>query len=109
MGIKLFKHKLLAFAVSSFFAGIGGALLGNLLSTIDPNMFRSSLTFDILLIVVLGGMGSITGSVLSTVVVTALKEIMRFLDEGFLGLPALPGLRMVIFSVLLMAVILFYP
>ena len=109
MGIGLFKHKMLSFAISSFLAGIGGALLGNLLGTIDPLMFRFLLTFNILLIVVLGGMGSITGSVISAVVVTSLMEIMRFLDEGFLGIPAVPGLRMVVFSALLMLVILFYP
>lgn len=109
MGISLFKHKLLSFTISSFLAGIGGGLLGNLLGTIDPNMFKSALTFNILLIVVLGGMGSITGSIISAIVVTSLMEAMRFLDEGFLFIPALPGLRMVVFSLLLMLVILFYP
>lgn len=109
MGIGLFKHKVLSFAISAFFAGIGGALLGNLLGTIDPNMFRFTLTFNILLIVVLGGMGSVTGSVISAVVVTSMLEIMRVLDGGFLGLPQIPGLRMVVFSALLMIVILFYP
>jgi ABC-type branched-chain amino acid transport system, permease component len=109
MGIGLFKHKILAFGISSFMAGIGGALLGSLLTTIDPNMFKFTLTYNILLIVVLGGMGSITGSVISAVVITSSMEILRFLDEGFLGLPAIPGLRMVTFSILLMAVILFFP
>jgi branched-chain amino acid transport system permease protein len=109
MGINLFKHKMLSFGISSFLAGIGGALLASLLSTIEPNMFKFSYTYNILLIVVLGGMGSITGSVVSAVVVTCLMEILRFLDEGFLGLPAIPGLRMVVFSVMLMVVILFFP
>lgn len=109
MGIGLFKHKMLSFTISAFLAGIGGALLGNLLGTIDPLMFRFLMTYNILLIVVLGGMGSITGSVISAVTVTSLMEIMRFLDEGFLGLPQIPGLRMVVFSILLMVVILFYP
>lgn len=109
MGISLFKHKLLSFIISSFLAGIGGALLGNLIGTIDPLMFRFTLTYNILLIVVLGGMGSITGSIISAVIVTSSMEFLRFLDEGFLGLPAIPGLRMVVFSILLMAVILFWP
>ncbi len=113
MGINLFKHKMMAFIIGSFFAGVGGGLLGHLISTIDPLMFRFIMTFNILLIVVLGGIGSITGSVLSAVIVTFALEQMRFLDEaitiGSLQLPAVPGMRMVVFAALLMAVILFYP
>ncbi len=113
MGINLFKHKMMAFIIGSFFAGVGGGLLGHLISTIDPLMFRFIMTFNILLIVVLGGIGSITGSVLSAVIVTFALEQMRFLDEaitiGSLQLPAIPGMRMVVFAALLMAVILFYP
>lgn len=109
MGISLFKHKVMSMVISSFFAGIGGALLASLISTIDPLMFRFILTFNILLIVVVGGMGSVSGSVISAIVVTVLMEVLRVLDQGFLGLPELPGLRMVVFSLLLMAVVLFYP
>lgn len=113
MGISLFKHKVMAFIIGSFIAGIGGGLLGHLIGTIDPLMFRFLLTFNVLLIVVLGGIGSITGSVISAVVVTFLLEQMRFLDQaitiGSLELPGIPGMRMVIFAILLMSVILFYP
>ncbi len=113
MGINLFRHKVTSFVIGSFIAGIGGGLLGHLIGTIDPLMFRFLMTFNILLIVVLGGIGSITGSVVSAVVVTFLLEQMRFLDQaitiGSLELPAVPGMRMVIFAILLMSVILFYP
>jgi len=109
MGINLFKHKVMAMVISSFFAGIGGALLASLMTTIDPLMFRFILTFNILLILVVGGMGSISGSVISAVVVTILMEALRVLDQGFLILPPLLGLRMVVFSLLLMIVVLFYP
>ncbi len=113
MGINLFKHKMMAFIIGSFLAGVGGGLLAHLLGTIDPLMFRFIMTFNILLIVVLGGIGSITGSVLSAVIVTFALEQMRFLDQaitiGSLELPAVPGMRMVVFAALLMAVILFYP
>lgn len=112
MGINLFKHKILAFTIGSFLAGIGGALLAHLLGTIDPLMFRFILTFNIVLIVVLGGIGSITGTVISAVVVTTLMEVLRVLDGsmnfGFIKIAAIPGLRMVVFSALLMIVILFY-
>lgn len=112
MGVNLFKHKVLSFVIGAFFAGIGGGLLGNLLGTIDPLMFKFSLTFNILLIIVLGGMGSITGTVISAFVVTISQEALRFLDEsmnfGFFTIKGIPGLRMVVFSALLMIVILFF-
>lgn len=112
MGINLFRHKILSFTIGSFMAGIGGGLLAHLMGTIDPLMFRFTLTFNILLVVVLGGMGSITGSIISGIVITVLMEYLRFLDGpmdfGILKIEAIPGLRMVIFSMMLMAVILFF-
>ncbi|WP_234123032.1 branched-chain amino acid ABC transporter permease [Clostridium hydrogenum] len=114
MGINLFKHKTIAFTVGAFFAGVGGGLLGNLLGTIDPTMFKFVLTFNILLIVVIGGMGSITGSIISAFVVTILGEVLRFLDMdqtfkiGFISFKGIPGLRMVVFSALLMIIVLFF-
>ncbi|OGO77796.1 MAG: ABC transporter permease [Clostridiales bacterium GWB2_37_7] len=112
MGINLFKHKMMAFIIGSFFAGIGGALLGHYMNTIDPLLFRYLLTFNIILIVVLGGIGSITSSVISAIVVTIAQELLRVLDGkmqiGSLIINGVPGTRMVVFSALLMLVILFY-
>lgn len=112
MGIDLFKHKMMAFVIGSFFAGVGGALLGHLIGTIDPLMFRFLLTFNIVLIVVLGGIGSITGSVIASVVITISMEVLRALDAdlkiGGYIIKGIPGMRMVVFSALLMMVILFY-
>ncbi|HPO76116.1 MAG TPA: branched-chain amino acid ABC transporter permease [Thermoclostridium caenicola] len=113
MGINLYSHKILAFTISAFLAGIGGALLANLLSTIDPTMFRFFYTYQVLLIVVLGGMGSITGSVVSGCIMAVLMEALRSvestLDLGFMILPGIPGMRMVIFSIILVSVVLFLP
>lgn len=112
MGINLFRHKILSFTIGSFMAGIAGGLLAHLMGTIDPLMFRFTLTYNILLIVVLGGMGSITGSIISGIVITVMMEYLRFLDGpmdfGFFKTDGISGLRMVIFSVMLMAVILFF-
>ena len=112
MGINLAKHKNLAFVTGAFFAGIAGGLLGNLLGTIDPKMFNFLFTFNILLIIVLGGMGSLTGSIIAAFIVTSSAEILRFLDEsinlGFVVIPGKVGLRQVVFSALLMLVVLFY-
>ncbi|MCX7775335.1 MAG: branched-chain amino acid ABC transporter permease [Rectinemataceae bacterium] len=111
MGINVFKVKVTSFTVSSFLAGIGGALLGHMITTIDPKMFTFMLTFNILLIVVLGGIGSISGSVIAAVVVTILMEVLRFLDEPLnfivFKTAAMPGLRMVVFSILLMVVVIY--
>lgn len=111
MGVNVFRVKVTSFTISSFMAGVGGAMLGHMITTIDPKMFTFMLTFNILLIVVLGGNGSISGSVIGSIGVTVLMEAMRFLDEPlnflFLKTDGLPGLRMVVFSVLLMVVVLF--
>jgi branched-chain amino acid transport system permease protein len=112
MGIDLFKHKLISFTVGAFFAGIAGALMGFLITSVDPTMFRFTFTFQILLIVVLGGMGSLTGTLISSLVITVMMEVLRVVEQpiNLLGLyiPGLSGMRMVIFSVLLLMVILFY-
>jgi branched-chain amino acid transport system permease protein len=113
MGIDLFYHKNLAFMISAFFAGIGGGLYGALLGTVDPKNFLFTLTYNFLLIIVLGGMGSITGSMLGAVIVTAGLEYLRVFDEPLeilgIAIPLFrPGFRMVMFSVLLMFCVLFW-
>ena len=113
MGIDLFYHKNLAFMISAFFAGIGGGLYGALLGTVDPKNFLFTLTYNFLLIIVLVGMGSITGSMLGAVIVTAGLEYLRVFDEPLelfgMAIPLFrPGFRMVMFSVLLMFCVLFW-
>ena len=111
MGINVFGTKVLSFAISSGLAGIAGGLLAHHLTTIDPKQFIFLKTFDILLIVVLGGVGSITGSVISAIVVTVAMEALRFIDGplnlGFMVTAGTPGLRMVFFSILLMVVVIY--
>ena len=111
MGINTFFYRVLSFCVGAFFAGIGGALTAALISTIDPKMFGFMLTFNILMIVVAGGLGSITGSVIGSIVITIMLEWLRIVEEPLyfdtFEIPGIPGMRMVIFSVLLMFIILF--
>lgn len=111
MGIDVFRTKLFSFCFGAFLAGIGGALLGNLLTTIDPKMFNFQLTFNILMIVVAGGLGSISGSILGSVVITVLLEWLRVVESplalGSLTIPGIPGMRMVVFSVVLLLIILY--
>lgn len=112
MGVNLFFHKSLAFAVGAFFAGLGGALLGSFIMTIDPNTFSFLLTFQLIVIVIVGGLGSITGTVISAIIITVLMEVLRSVEAPMnifgLHLPGIPGMRMLVFAILLMAVVLFF-
>jgi len=114
MGINLFFHKQLAFIVSSFFAGVSGALLAMFQTTIQASAFKSAMTYEILLIVVIGGIGSVTGSVLASFLYIASSEWwLRFLDSpqtiGDWQVPLLrTGFRKVVFSIIIMLIVLFY-
>ena len=110
MGINLAKHKMQAFLISSFFAGVGGALL----AMFQSNTFTSTMTYEILLIVVIGGIGSVTGSILGSFLYIACSEWwLRFLDDPmpYIGV-SVPfmrgGFRMLVFSVVIMIVVLFF-
>jgi branched-chain amino acid transport system permease protein len=111
MGIDTFRYRVMIFCFGAFFAGIGGALQGNLITTIDPKMFTFLLTFNILMIVVAGGLGSITGSVIGSVIITFMLEWLRIADAPFtvagLTIPGVPGMRMVVFALALLLIILF--
>ena len=113
MGINLAHHKRMSFCISSFFAGVGGALLAMYQTTIQAQAFKSNMTYEILLIVVIGGLGSVTGSVLATFLFYAASEWwLRFLDSplmiGDWQVPLLrSGFRKVVFSVVIMAIVLF--
>jgi branched-chain amino acid transport system permease protein len=111
MGVDVFRAKLLSFAIGAFFAGVGGALLGSLVATIDPKMFTFVLTFNVLMIVVTGGLGSLTGSVLAGIVITIMLEWLRIVENpigfGEWELQGIPGMRMVVFSLGLIFIILF--
>ena len=114
MGINLFKHKMLSFVISSFFAGVSGALLAMYQTTVQASAFKSAMTYEILLIVVIGGIGSVTGSCISSFLFIACSEWwLRFLDAemmiGGFQVPLLrSGFRKLVFSIIIMAVVLFY-
>ena len=114
MGINLAHHKRIAFTVSSFFAGVSGALLAMYQTTIQASMFKSAMTYEILLIVVIGGIGSVTGSCISSFLfITCSEWILRFLDNdtyiGDFHVPLLrSGFRKVVFSVIIMIIVLFF-
>lgn len=125
MGINLFRTKQLSFVVSSAFAGVAGGLLAVYMRSAVTSTFTVALTYNILLMVVLGGIGSISGSILGAFIVTGSQEWLRFLDREYTWSELIPGIgntgfgavnvpllrngfRMVVFSILLMLVVLFW-
>ena len=114
MGINLAHHKRIAFVVSSFFAGVSGALLAMYQTSVQAAMFKSAMTYEILLIVVIGGIGSITGSCISSFLFIILSEwLLRFLDtDTYIGSFHVPllrsGFRKVVFAVIIMIIVLFF-
>ncbi len=115
MGINLAHHKMLSFCISSFFAGVGGALFAMYANNAQAMVYTSTMTYEILLIVVIGGIGSVSGSVIATVLYVSCSEwFLRFLDnemtlESGFKVPLLRnGFRMVVFSVVIMIVVLFF-
>ena len=114
MGVNLARHKQFAFCASSFFAGVGGAMLAMYSNSVQAKSFTSAMTYEILLIVVIGGIGSVTGSCLSSFLFVACSEWwLRFLDQkqmiGTWEVPLLRnGFRLVVFSVIIMIVVLFF-
>ena len=115
MGINLFKHKMMSFVISAFFAGVGGALLAMFQTAVQASTFTSVMTYEILLIVVIGGIGSVSGSCIAAFLYIACSEWwLRFLDSGALPFGNIKvsffrdGFRMVVFSVVIMIIVLFF-
>ena len=114
MGINLAKHKRMAFCISSFFAGVGGGMFAMFANQAQAKTFTTSMTYEILLIVVIGGIGSISGSCIASFLYVAASEWwLRFLDtETYIGAFKVPflrtGFRMVVFSIIIMIVVLFF-
>ena len=114
MGISLFKHKMLSFVISSFFSGVGGGLFAMYVANAQAKAFTSTMTYEILLIVVIGGIGSVSGSILASFLYIVSSEwLLRGLDSGtFLGINAPDifknGFRMAVFSIIIMVIVLFF-
>ncbi|MBP7478948.1 MAG: branched-chain amino acid ABC transporter permease [Spirochaetaceae bacterium] len=98
-GIGVFKYKMTGFVIASFVAGIGGALYAPFIGFIKPEMASFNRSIEYLIFVVLGGMGSITGSIIAAFVLTYLQEFLRFLRDY----------RLLIYPLILIFVMLFRP
>ena len=83
MGIAVFPYKLLAFAMSSFFAGVAGALFAYGATTITPAFFNLTRSIEFLAVIIIGGIGSISGSLVGALVMVSINEILTFFTEHF--------------------------
>ena len=106
MGINLAKHKQLSFCISSFFAGVGGALFAMYASNAQAKVYTSTMTYEILLIVVIGGIGSISGSCIATFLYVACSEWwLRILDTNVvMGSTASKLTFNIVFAVVVLAI-----
>lgn len=104
VGVPTTKAKVKSFIIGAFFAGLAGGLFAHDLQYLSPPIFDFNRSFEIIIMVVLGGMGSISGSIIAAVFLTVLKEALRPLQE-FTGV----DLRMVIYSFLLIVIMLTRP
>lgn len=96
IGIKISTHKILTFVIAAFFAGTAGVVYAHNIGIIKPGTFDYNMSIEILVIVVLGGMGSIRGSVIAAIVLTVLPELLRGADNY----------RMLIYSMVLIAIMI---
>lgn len=99
MGINTTKYKVMAFTFGAFFAGVAGGIFAHLIRLLHPQSFTFQFSVEILLMVVLGGLGSITGSIAAAIFLTFINEALRQFAE----------LRMVIYALMLIGIMLFRP
>jgi len=106
LGKNTIKYKLLVFIIGAFFAGIGGSLYAHYITFIDPSSFTVTESITILLMVIFGGMGSISGSIAGAIILVFLPELLRFL-----GMPSsiAAPLRQIIYGLLLVILMLRRP
>jgi len=113
IGIGVFAERRIAFALSGFLAGIGGALYAQLLGSFTPAGFFLNLTFLLIAMLVVGGLRSLTGAVVGAIGLSAVQELLRRVEEGIsigpLDVPHRPGLQAVGLALILLGVLVLRP
>lgn len=99
MGINAFKYKMMAFIIGAFFAGLAGGLYSHYMGYIQPASFDFNKSIDYLTFVVFGGMGSLSGSIIATIILTFLPELLRSMQD----------FRMIIYPLALIILMIFRP
>ncbi|WP_102226634.1 branched-chain amino acid ABC transporter permease [Acidimangrovimonas sediminis] len=113
VGLSILPVRLSAFIVGAFFAGVGGSLYGHYLGAFSPASFYLPYTFALVSMLVIGGMGSISGAVLGVVLVTVTSEVLRNLERGLdlgvIHIPPLYGASQIVLGMMFILVMIFRP
>ena len=113
LGISVMSSRLIAFCISAFFTAVAGSLWAHFIMSFSPKSFYFVQTFSVITMLAIGGMGSISGSIVGTVSITVLSEILRNAERGVnLGVFVVPpvyGASQVVMAVLFVLVIVFRP
>ena len=117
IGIDIFRYKLLAFAISSFYAGVAGVLYTYYLGIANYEQFQIVTSIDYLAMIIIGGLGSVLGSIFGAIFVTLLPILIRYVMEAFGGLlfsssavlNIIPNLRLILFGVLIIVFLVVEP
>src|SRR6201993_1326795 len=117
IGINIFRYKLLAFAISSFYAGVAGVLYTYFLGIANYEQFQLGVSVDYLAMIIIGGLGSVLGSIFGAIFVTLLPIVIRYAMEAFGGLVFAPetvlnvtsNLRLVAFGALIIGFLVIEP
>ncbi|MGI6077215.1 MAG: branched-chain amino acid ABC transporter permease [Fastidiosipilaceae bacterium] len=98
-GVNTFKYKMIAFVMSAMFAGLAGGLFAHFQGNLAPEKFNYNYSIDIMVMVVFGGMGSVSGSIVSAIILTLLPELLRGFSE----------FRMLVYAIMLIVLMIFRP
>ena len=117
IGINIFRYKLLAFAISSFYAGVTGVLYTYFLGIANYEQFQIGVSIDYLAMIIIGGLGSVLGSIFGAIFVTLLPIVIRYAMEAFGGvffsqatvLNLIPALRLTLFGALIIVFLIVEP
>jgi len=105
LGVNLFHTRNFAFILGAFFAGISGGLWAHLVTALTPNTFSLIMSFNIILIIVIGGTGSITGSIIATIFFALFTEFLKPFEESY----SLFGASQIITAIILILILIFRP
>jgi branched-chain amino acid transport system permease protein len=103
IGIEVMPPRLLAFVISAFFTAVAGSLYAHFITSFSPTVFYFDLTFKVITMLVVGGMGSVSGSIVGTVLVVGLAEVLRRLEDP----SQLYGMSGIVLAILFILIIIF--
>lgn len=105
VGINVMTPRLIAFVISAFFTAVAGSLYAHFITSFSPNVFYFDITFRVVTMLVVGGMGSVSGSIVGTILILALAELLRRIEDATL----LYGLSQIILATIFLFIIIFRP